>query len=77
MPEINSNKCMFIGLPGSGKSSFIGALWHVASTGEINSAYSLTIQPNDREYLNKLQVDFLECKAPDRTKIEFKKKVPL
>jgi hypothetical protein len=68
---------MFIGLPRSGKSSFIGALWHVVLSGEIDSAFSITAQPEDREYLNRLQTDFLECKAPERTKTDFEKKVEL
>lgn len=71
------NKCMFIGLPSSGKTSFIGALWHVVQSGEINAAYSVTSQPEDREYLNQLQSSFLDCKPPDRTKTGFEKKIEL
>lgn len=72
-----SNKCMFLGLPDSGKSSFIGAFWHVVETGEIDAHYRVTAQPNDREYLNGLRASFLNCQAPERTKTEFFKNIEL
>ncbi|WP_158799417.1 hypothetical protein [Pedobacter sp. L105] len=71
------NSCMFIGLPNSGKSSFIGALWHVVESGEIDSLYSITVQPDDREYLNSLRSSFLDCKSVERTKTESVKKIEL
>jgi len=77
MSNITSDQCMFIGLPGSGKSSFIGALWHVVESNEIISSYSISSQPEDREYLNMLRAAFLSCTPPERTKIEFPKTVEL
>lgn len=75
---LNDNKnCIFIGLPSSGKSSFIGALWHVVESGEIDSIFTVTIQPKDREYLNELRSKFLKCEAPERTKTEFVKQIEL
>lgn len=72
-----SNRCLFVGLPNSGKSSFIGALWHVVESGEINSLYSVKVQPEDREYLNRLRSSFLDCVPVERTKTEFVKKIEL
>ncbi|HEX8016840.1 MAG TPA: hypothetical protein VF465_16535, partial [Flavobacterium sp.] len=72
-----SNKCMFLGLPNSGKSSFIGAFWHVVETGEIDAHYKVTTQPSDREYLNALRASFLNCQAPERTKTDFVKNIEL
>lgn len=72
-----SHRCLFIGLPNSGKSSFIGALWHVVESGEIKEAFTVVTQPNDREYLNILRDCWLGCVAPERTKTEFIKKVEL
>lgn len=77
MPSKISNRCMFIGLPSSGKSSFIGALWHVFETDEIDVTYSMTAQPEDREYLNILRGDFLACNAPERTKTDFARRIEL
>ncbi|MTH15873.1 hypothetical protein [Flavobacterium sp. LC2016-01] len=76
MTEI-SNKCMFLGLPNSGKSSFIGALWHVMETSEIEANYTVKIQPEDREHLNMLRQSFLDCIAPERTKTGFVKNIKL
>lgn len=75
--SLTSNNCMFIGLPSSGKSSFIGALWHVVLTGEIVSKFSVMSQPDDREYLNQLSESFLACKSPERTKTDDIKKINL
>nr|WP_294928988.1 hypothetical protein [uncultured Flavobacterium sp.] len=72
-----SNKCMFLGLPNSGKSSFIGALWHVMETSEIEANYTVKIQPKDREHLNLLRQSFLDCIAPERTKTGFVKNIQL
>jgi Double-GTPase 1 len=71
------NSCVFIGLPNSGKSSFIAALWHVVQSGEIESIYSVSVQPHDREYLNALRKSFLECKPVERTKTDFEAEIEL
>ena len=55
----SSNHCTFMGLPSSCKSSFIGAFWHVVESGEIDSTYTVTVPPSDREYLNQLRKNFL------------------
>ena len=73
----SANSCMFIGLPESGKSSFIGALWHVVLTGELNPSFLVTVQPSDRTYLNQLRSNFVNCVANDRTKLEGMKKIEL
>lgn len=72
-----ANRCTFIGLPSSGKTSFIGAFWHVVESGEIDSTYAVTVPPSDREYLNRLQKYFLDCEAPERTKTDFVKKIEI
>lgn len=72
-----SGRCIFIGLPNSGKSSFIGALWHVVDSGELNALYSMHVQPEDREYLNSLRASFLGCVSVERTKTEFIKEIDL
>ncbi|WP_184547201.1 hypothetical protein [Mucilaginibacter sp. FT3.2] len=72
-----TNRCTFMGLPSSGKTSFIGAFWHVVESGEINSTFTVTVPPGDREYLNKLRSNFLDCKVQERTKIDFVKKIEI
>ncbi len=76
LPPI-TKRCTFVGLPSSGKTSFIGALWHVVESAEINSTYKVDVLPGDREYLNRLQKNFLACEAPERTKTDFVKKIEI
>lgn len=44
-----------LGLPASGKSTFLAALWHVLESGEIPSALCRTGLQADREYLNRIR----------------------
>lgn len=73
----NTYRCTFLGLPSSGKTSFIGAFWHVVETGEIDSVYTVSLPPSDREYLNRLRKNFLDCEAPERTKTDFVEKIEI
>jgi hypothetical protein len=73
----SANYCTFMGLPSSCKTSFIGAFWHVVESGEIDSIYTVNVPPGDREYLNQLRKNFLDCEAPERTKADFIKKIEL
>ena len=59
-----------MGLPETGKSTFIGALWHslMSSTKKSNANFSIEFQPNDREYLNRLEESWLSYDLVDRTK---------
>lgn len=75
MNTIETENCMFVGLPASGKSSFIGAFWHVVDTGEIDANFIVDVPPSEREYLNMLQSNFLTCTPPERTKTEKLKKL--
>jgi hypothetical protein len=44
-----------LGLPASGKSTFLAALWHVLESGEIPSALRRRGLQADREYLNRIR----------------------
>jgi len=70
-------RCIFVGLPDSGKSSFIGALWHVLKSKEVDIELSIVVQPADREYLNDLEDAWLKCKSPGRTTTDLFKEVEL
>lgn len=71
------NNCILIGLPQSGKSTFIAALWHVVESKEIDDSIKITSLPNDREYLNELRESWHECKAIERNKTEDKFQISL
>jgi hypothetical protein len=64
------NKFMFVGLPQSGKSSYIAALWHVVVSGELPESMTVTSLPEYREYLNTLRTCWLSCKKIERNKGE-------
>jgi GTPase SAR1 family protein len=63
----NDKRCLFMGLPNSGKSTFIGALWHVLVSKEIDSLYTIDVEPENRAYLNSLRDAWSEFRSPMRT----------
>ena len=62
------SNCLFVGLPGSGKSTFIAALWHLLETKELETNLEINTLPADRTYLNKLRNSWLICKPVERNK---------
>jgi hypothetical protein len=76
--EINtSNSYCLIGLPRSGKSTFIAALWHIVDSEEIEDSIVIKGLPEEREYLNKLRDAWLSFQEFERTKVENKHHVTL
>ena len=65
---MRKNKQLLIGLPESGKTTFLAALWHSVESGEIESSLKLDTLCGDREYLNKIRKKWLVCKKMERTK---------
>jgi Cdc6-like AAA superfamily ATPase len=60
---------VMIGPPGSGKTTFLAALWHQLESSEIQTAFSaIRLQP-DREYLNRIRERWLEFEEIPRTPI--------
>lgn len=66
-----------VGLAGTGKTTFLAALWHVVSRGDIPSGLRLKEFPNNREYLNKISSDWINCEPLGRTVPEFEKIVSM
>ena len=64
-------KCMIAGLPDSGKSTYIGALWyslrHPAKDEEIKLVEDKMNLPNDISVLNRLRDSYREMSPIDRT----------
>jgi hypothetical protein len=58
---------LVIGLPESGKTTFIAALWHVVQANEVASALRLERMDGDRTYLNELRDAWLQCNPVPRT----------
>jgi len=61
-------KKTIIGLPKTGKTTFLAALWHVLESNELEGSLSVAELPIEREYLNKLREEWLTLKEVERTK---------
>lgn len=62
-------KALLIGLPQTGKTTFLAALWHVVDSGEVSGSMRLTKQHGDRDYLNRIRELWLSCEELPRTQI--------
>jgi GTPase SAR1 family protein len=61
---------LFIGLPGSGKTTFLAALWHVLDDRSSTTALKLTKLSGDRTYLNQIAKEWRECSQVPRTNLQ-------
>ncbi len=57
---------LVLGLPGAGKSTFLGALWYTLENPPPDSSLSLLDLAGDRTYLTKLREDWLSCEPVPR-----------
>lgn len=57
-----------IGVPDSGKSSFIAALSHILEFKEIETILTLSRLPDEAEYLHEMRSDWEDCQSFERTK---------
>lgn len=57
-----------VGVPDSGKSSFIAALSHILEFKEIQTALTLVRLPDDAKYLHEMRSDWEDCQPFERTK---------
>jgi hypothetical protein len=56
-----------IGLPESGKTTYLAALWHVLESREVHGALQLSALQADREYLNTIRDAWLSFSSVPRT----------
>jgi len=66
----NPANLLFIGLPGSGKTTFLAALWHVLDDRSSVTALKLTKLSGDRAYLNQITKEWRECSQVPRTSLQ-------
>ena len=61
---------LMIGLPGTGKSTFLAALWHVIRNHDsVPGALRLAGVRGDRTYLNRIEQQWLACLPIERTMV--------
>jgi hypothetical protein len=58
-----------IGMPSSGKTTFLAALWHLITSGELKSSLSLERLDGDYHYLNQLVETWQKCERLPRTSL--------
>lgn len=62
-----TRRVLAVGLPSSGKTTFLAALWHALRADEISPRLRLLRAPVDREYLMTLENEWLACEQVGRT----------
>jgi hypothetical protein len=65
----NGSKVLLVGLRGSGKTSYLAALWHLIEAGEIPSGLVASHLQPDREYLNRVRDSWLRFQEVGRTSL--------
>lgn len=61
---------LFIGLPGSGKTTFLAALWHVLTDRGTATSLRLSRLSGDRTYLNQIAKEWRDCAQVPRTNLQ-------
>lgn len=67
--QLSTNAQLVIGFPGSGKTTFLAALWHLVSSQEIETALSFKEFFGNDEYLNEITKKWIEYEQMERTPI--------
>ena len=60
---------LVLGLPGSGKTTFLSALWYLVVWAEVPTALRLDRLHGNKEHLNRISGDWLSCRPVERTPI--------
>jgi GTPase SAR1 family protein len=63
----NDFKCLMVGLPRTGKTTYLAALWHVVRSDEVSGSMSLVRREGSQAYLNQIASQWSKCKELDRT----------
>jgi GTPase SAR1 family protein len=70
MSDAPSNHIVLIGLPGTGKTTFLAALWHVVKQKHIPASMQLDKLDEERKYLNDISKCWLECSVLTRNVLD-------
>ncbi len=65
----NGSRLLLIGLRGSGKTSYLAALWHLVEAGELPTALVTSELQPDRHYLNGIRDNWLKFREVGRTSL--------
>jgi GTPase SAR1 family protein len=73
----DKSKYLMVGLRGSGKTTFLAALWHYLESHEIDGRLSLPQLQPDRDYLNAVRNSWLALKPVGRTSMRANNEISL
>jgi hypothetical protein len=71
------SQTVMIGLPETGKTTYLAALWHVLDTNEVKDSLVLKKFSGDMQYLNEIRAHWLSCTPIPRTSITNEKHINL
>ena len=60
-------RCLMVGLPRTGKTSYLAALWHVVRSGEVPGSMALVSRQGSQAYLNQIASQWSQCEELART----------
>lgn len=70
MKAIEHNRILFAGMPESGKTTFIAALWDYINSDKIDKKLVLkTLANSENQYLEKMRSEWLQCEPVSRTNL--------
>jgi len=69
MSESASNQFVMIGLPATGKTSFLAALWYLVQHGDVEHGLTLERMEGDSKHLNQISSVWASFEAVPRTSI--------
>jgi hypothetical protein len=72
---MNDQYHSILGLPGSGKTTYLAALWHVLDAGEVQTKLVLDKLVGDNEYLNRIVEAWRRCEEVPRTSMQDEKQI--
>lgn len=71
------SQLLLVGLPGSGKTTFLAALWHVLDDRTSTTSLKLHKLSGDRTYLSQITKEWRECSQVPRTNLQTEQVVVL
>jgi hypothetical protein len=67
---MSNRSVVVMGLPGSGKTTYLAALWHLVSEGEIDSKLKyVTLRAGNAEHLHEIATRWRQAKTQERTSV--------
>src|SRR4051812_5565967 len=73
----SGSRLLLIGLRGSGKTSYLAALWHLVEAGELPTALVTSELQPDRQHLNRIRDNWLQFQEVGRTSLRSQEVISL